>query len=243
MPVSDPEFRTDLERILVYHRWARNKYLDLFERLPWRVLTRKRAATFESIRNVHLHVMAVYATWLARFFTQRKLRPVLAQLQEPRWKRIRSVRQMREIDRKVDAAVQAVSRQLRPDRLDRKRLFQLRSGKYPVTAREVLWHLVEEDFLHHGEILCMLWQDDIEPPYTGVWWFEYDHNPLAHQDMPWTDPKYPRPSAGGYVTKRPATTRAAATGRRKRRYLSTAHPVGGSRPRPGTAFVGLRPGS
>lgn len=201
MPSTDPEFRSDLERMLVYHSWSRGKYLDLFERLPWEVLTRKRGATFESIRDVHLHVMAVYASWLVSFFGQKRLQPLVSQLGEPRWDRIRSVRQMREIDRRVDTAIQGAARRLRTTDLDRKRWIPQAARKYPVTAREVLWHLIEEDFLHHGEILCMLWQDDIEPPYTGVWWFEFAHNPRAHRDMPWTDPKFPRPSAGGYVSK------------------------------------------
>lgn len=218
MPFADPEFRTDLERMLVYHSWARNKYLDLFERLPWRVLTRKRGATFESMRNVHLHVMAVYASWLVRFFGQKQLRPVLKQLDERRWTRIRSVNRMREIDRMVDSAVQAAARRLGANDFDRKKTVGRYQGiKMIATPREVLWHLVEEDFLHHGEILCMLWQDDIEPPYTGVWWFEYDHNPARHRDSWHANSKVPRPSAGGPVAKKarnPRTRGSSGGGRR-----------------------------
>jgi uncharacterized damage-inducible protein DinB len=218
MPFADPEFRTDLERMLVYHSWARNKYLDLFEKLPWRVLTRKRGATFESIRNVHLHVMAAYAYWLIEYFGQKQLRPVLRQLDDKRWDRILSVEQVREIDRKVDAAARAAARRLGPNDFDRKKTVgRFRGVRMTATPREVLWHLVEEDFLHHGEILCMLWQDDIEPPYTGVWWFEYDHDPDRHKDSWHADPKFPRPSAGGYVTEKHAASRRASSGRRRRR--------------------------
>ena len=218
VPFADPEFRTDLERMLVYHSWSRSKYLDLFERLPWRVLTRKRGATFESIRNVHLHVMAAYASWLVPFFGQKQLRPVLARLDAKRWERIRSVDQMREIDREVDVAVQAVARRLGADDFDRRKTVARYKGvKMTATPREVLWHLVEEDFLHHGEILCMLWQDDIEPPYTGVWWFEYDHDPGRHRESWHANPKFPRPSAGGYVSEKRAPSRPTAARRRRKR--------------------------
>jgi uncharacterized damage-inducible protein DinB len=217
MPFTDPEFRTDLERMLVYHSWSRGKYLDLFERLPWKVLTRKRGATFESIRNVHLHVMSVYATWLVEFFGQRQLRPLRRRLAEKNWNDVRSVRQMREVDGRVDAAAKRVAQRLGPDDFDRKKpMGYLRGVKYPLTAREVLWHLIEEDFLHHGEILCMLWQDDIEPPYTGVWWFEYDHNPSLHQDSWHAEPKFPRPSAGGYVSGKGLGARPKRASPRKR---------------------------
>ncbi len=201
MAFGDPEFRTDLERMLIYHRWSRGKYLDLFDRLPWRVLTRKRGATFESIRNVHLHVLAVYASWLVGYFSQKQLKKTLEALDESRWKQVRSVERMRELNRRLDDAVQVVAHQLGPADFDKKRPLRRRNGKeWPVTPREVLWHMIEEDFLHHGEILCMLWQDDIEPPYTGVWWFQYDHDPGRHQDSWHADPSTPRPSAGGYVS-------------------------------------------
>ncbi len=218
MPFADPEFRTDLERMLAYHSWARNKYLDLFEKLPWRVLTRKRGATFESIRNVHLHVMAAYASWLVPFFGQKRLRPLLRRLDEKRWDRIRSVEQLRAIDREVDSAARAVARRLGADDFDRKKTVGRFHGvKMFATPREVLWHLVEEDFLHHGEILCMLWQDDIEPPYTGVWWFEYDHDPERHRDSWHALPGFPRPSAGGYVSAKSRRTRSTSRGGKRKR--------------------------
>ena len=199
VPLSDPEFRTDIERMLVYHSWARGKYLDLFERLPWRVLTRKRGATFESIRNVHLHVLEVYALWLHSYFHQKQLGRTVRALDPAKWSRIRSVGQLREINRALDLSVQAVARRLWARDFDRKATDIWTGVPGAVTPREVLWHLIEEDFLHHGEILCMLWQDDIEPPYTGIWWFEYDRAPERHQDLWFSNPKAPRPSAGGYV--------------------------------------------
>ena len=216
VPFSDPEFRTDLERMLVYHSWSRNKYLDLFARLPWRVLTRRRGSTFESIRNVHLHVLQVYAWWLVNFFGQRQVAWVLKR-REP----VTSVQELRRVNRAIDTAVQRVARRLGPTDFDRKRPHPPIPGhaaatrKYRITPREVLWHLIEEDFLHHGEILCMLWQDDIEPPYTGVWWFEYDHAPERHRDLWYSHPDLPRPSAGGYVARnrRPVGSRASRSRR------------------------------
>jgi len=218
MTFADPEFRSDLERMLVYHSWSRRKYLDLFARLPWKVLTRRRVATFESIRNVHVHVLRMYASWLVTFFGRRELAWILDQRAEPK-----SIRELRRMNREVDAAARRVVRRLRPADFDRKRIPPVVPGhekearKWRITAREVLWHMIEEDFLHHGEILCMLWQDDIEPPYTGVWWFEYDHSPERHQDLWYSDPKVPRPCPGGFVVPaRSRTRRGNITKRRAR---------------------------
>jgi len=206
MPTLRPEFRTDIERMLVYHSWAREKYLDLFGRLPWRVLTQKRGSTFESIRNVHLHVLAVYTGWLVSYFGERRLKPWLMDVSERTFLRqcdeYASVSGLREFNRNVDTSAQNVARRLSVRDFERKKTVGRRNGvTYRFTPREVFWHMIEEDFLHHGEILCMLWQADIQPPYTGVWWFEYDHNPSRHRDLPYADPKVPRPPPGGYVSQ------------------------------------------
>lgn len=208
MPFADPEFRSDIERMLAYHRWARGKYLDLFARLPWGVLTRKRGSTFESIRNVHLHVLGVYAFWLAEYLGQRELKPLLRRLDSKSFSQVRSVAQLRSLNRRIDEAVLRMTRKMDSNFLDRKLLLRAVRRPHPalkswrITPREILWHIIEEDFLHTGEILCMLWQDDIEPPYTGVWWFEYDVHPALHQDLWYASSDIPRGPAGGYVTKK-----------------------------------------
>jgi len=204
MPFADPEFRSDIERMLTYLSWSRRKYLDLFERLPWKVLVRKRGSTFESIRNVHLHILAVYARWLCLYFGKRSMAPLVRKLDTRRFAAIHSVRQLRNLNRAIDECAQRTARALGPDDFDRKKRVGPPGRTSMVTPREVFWHMIEEDFLHTGEIICMLWQDDIEPPYTGVLWFEYDHHPAAHQDLWLRDPSLPRPSAGGYVDRRRA---------------------------------------
>ena len=198
--------QSELQRMVAYHNWSRGKYLDLFERLPWKVLTRKRGSTFESIRNVYLHILQVYASWLENYFRRRELKGVTSQLSEKRFGAFKSVAQIRALDRKIGAAAKSVVVELGPKDLDRKRWETLneappyRGKRVAETPREVIWHMIVEDFLHRGEIICMLWQDDIEPPYTGVWWWEYDTDPKRHQYLWYRYPDVPRGSPGGYVS-------------------------------------------
>ena len=43
-----------------------------------------------------------------------------------------------------------------------------RDGKvHRFKVEDVLMHLVEEEIHHRGELLCIFWQHDIEPPYTS----------------------------------------------------------------------------
>jgi uncharacterized damage-inducible protein DinB len=194
-------FRNDIQRILAYHSWSRAKYLDLYARLPWEVLVRNREATFGSIRNVHLHVLAVYAGWLAKMFGRRSLDPIVIQLDEKKFDRIRNVAQLRDLDRTVDKELMAVSATTSASTLRRKHWSVLHGMRYAWTEEEGLWHMIEEDFLHRGEIICMLWQDDIEPPYTGYMWWEAETDPEGHRYLPYRHRKT-KPSAGGYVQQR-----------------------------------------
>lgn len=194
------KFRNETQRIIAYQSWSREKYLNLYDRLPWEVMTRNREATFGSIRNVHLHVLAAYTWWLVKMFDRQSLKPLFRTLDEKNFDRVTSSRRLRELDRRVDHELLEVGQTLTEARLRRThRLTYGRRRGLTFTEREGLWHVIEEDYLHRGEILCMLWQDDIEPPYTGYMWWEYDTDPASHEYL-WPHRTAWKASAGGYVT-------------------------------------------
>jgi uncharacterized damage-inducible protein DinB len=192
-------FKNDTQRIIAYQSWSRGKYLDLYDRLPWEVLTRNREATYGSIRNVHLHVLGAYTWWLVKMFGRRSLKPLFTDLDDENYDRVTSAAQLRELDRRVDRELLEVGRTLTESRLRRTHRITLSPTKrLTFTEREGMWHVLEEDYLHRGEILCMLWQDDIEPPYTGYMWWEFDTDPKSHPYLGFGRDQN-RPSAGGYV--------------------------------------------
>lgn len=193
------KFQNETQRIIAYHSWARGKYLDLYDRLPWDVLTRNREATFGSIRNVHLHVLGAYTWWLVKMFGCRSLKPLFQDLDEKKFHRVRSADRLRILDRRVDAELLRVGRALTEARLVRKHNVGSKRKPWVFTEREGIWHVLEEDYLHRGEILCMLWQDDIEPPYTGYMWWEFDTDPESHPDFAPSYGKMSKRLAGGYV--------------------------------------------
>ena len=41
----------------------------------------------------------------------------------------------------------------------------------PVRVEDVLMHVVEEEIHHRGELLCLMWQNDMEPPLKM--WFDW----------------------------------------------------------------------
>ncbi len=83
-------FANETQRIIAYQSWSRAKYLDLYDRLPWEVLTRNREATFGSIRNVHLHVLGAYTWWLVKMFGRQSIKPLFKVLNEKKFDRVTS---------------------------------------------------------------------------------------------------------------------------------------------------------
>ncbi len=177
--------RSDLQWIGEYLSWSRSKYLDLYERLPWKVLVRNREASFGSIRNVHQHILQVYASWLVWMFQRRSLKPVLKQLDPKKFSPVASMDQLRILDRTIDREFLAVSRRTTLARLHRKHWSTDKGSRSAFTEEEGLWHMIEEDLLHRGEIICMLWQDDIAPPNTSHLLWRYETNPSKYSYMPY----------------------------------------------------------
>jgi uncharacterized damage-inducible protein DinB len=70
--------------------------------------------------------------------------------------------------------------------LDEKDLdltFQIKLGgpsarDHVVSVREMLWHLVEEELQHRGELNALFWQIDVDPPiFDWVNWVELPERP------------------------------------------------------------------
>ncbi len=51
-----------------------------------------------------------------------------------------------------------------------------------IPVREVLWHLVEEELQHRGELIALLWQIDVDAPVYS--WFRWDHEVGRIRDAP-----------------------------------------------------------
>jgi uncharacterized damage-inducible protein DinB len=205
--------RSDLQWMGEYLGWSRRKYLDLYESLPWNVLVRNREASFGSIRNVHQHILQVSASWLVWMFQRRSLTPVLQQLDPKKFRPVASMAQLRKLDRTIDREFRAVIRQSTAARMRRKHWFTDKGGRSAFTEEEGLWHIVEEDLLHRGEIICMLWQDDIAPPNTSHLLWRYETNPRECSYMPYRfatqKPRVPGKATPVRSSRKKRGTRAA----------------------------------
>lgn len=148
-----------------YNSYVRKKYLDAIGNLPKEEITRDRGASFPSVLDIYAHVIDAIISWFAEYGLP---------MDHPEIRRrgtIHSIEDLKEEERKMDAAVMKFVEGLTPADLDNR--FEDWDGqrKWNLTLREMLWHLVEEELQHRGEINALLWQIDIDPPVTD--WLDW----------------------------------------------------------------------
>ena len=152
-----------LREFFAYNTFVRKKYVSLIAKLPRQTLTKDRGASYPSLLDIQTHILDVCKSWLHACETGEDL---------PSPKGL-SVAELKKFGEEVNEYVDSFMKKLKPEDLNKSFQFHPGNGERVVTVntREMLWHMVEEELQHRGELNALLWQDDIEPPVTD--WFDW----------------------------------------------------------------------
>jgi uncharacterized damage-inducible protein DinB len=162
-----------------YNSFVRKKYHHILCKLPKRVLTRERGASFPSLLDIFTHVLDAYRWWFLYVYSDklheyRRLREAKLSLEE-----------IRDEERKIDLYVRKFLSRLSLTDLERSILWHdiTRTGKRSKKVRkcmlrDMLWHLIEEELQHRGELNALLWQINVNPPVTG--WSPWEEDSEAN---------------------------------------------------------------
>ncbi len=155
----------EISELYRYNSIVRKKYLDAIEKLPWEEVVRDRGASFPSIRDVFLHVLDAYRFW---FRTIIKGEPYDRDYYLKQAASVKGVDEMRKFESELDSLVTEIIQNLREEDLSRVFVVQRSDGtKRDAPMEAILLHMIEEELQHRGEINCMFWQQNVDPPITG----------------------------------------------------------------------------
>ncbi len=176
--------RSELELLdewYTYNSYVRKRYLRVLAKLPEAELSRDRGASFPSLLDIATHILDAYRWWFLYVYHDRVHQR----------KRLRGsgldLRGVRREERKIDSYVRKFLQRLSPSDLEKVVVWHdaTRTGKRSkktnrVSVGVMLWHMVEEELQHRGELNALLWQIDRDPPITG-WdpWDPGEKNPSA----------------------------------------------------------------
>lgn len=165
---ANSAFKRELELLREWYEYnsqVRREYLRLLARIPVKQLTQDRGASFPSLLDIFTHVLDAYRWWFLFVYHDR--------IHE--WKRLRetglTLKEVRAETLKIDSTVMHFLDDLKPRDLDRVITFHEEMPDRSkittsYTLRDILWHMIEEELQHRGELNALLWQIDIDPPIT-----------------------------------------------------------------------------
>jgi len=160
---------------------ARRGYFESFERIPSEELSRDRGASFPSLLDILAHSQGALYFWV------RNCSPDAFPPPEPETAEPPTLAQLKAFETYLQAHVQRFLTSLREADLDRGIARPKgRSSDHDCTIpiRDVLWHLVEEELQHRGELNALLWQVDVDAPvYSWIRW-AHDAGRIKHPPSP-----------------------------------------------------------
>ena len=156
---------------------SRRAYLETFAKLPAEELTRDRGASHPSLLDIFAHSQGALYFWMvscAKF----EFPPQEGDPNAPP-----TVAILRTDETYIQTQIQRIMAELTEADLDRT-IFRQKGRGSPhdcnIPIRDVLWHLVEEELQHRGELNALLWQIDVDAPVTS--WIDWGHTVGRIQD-------------------------------------------------------------
>jgi uncharacterized damage-inducible protein DinB len=163
----------DIKTLYGYSSRVRRKFLEKLAELPWEEVTRNREASWYSMTNIMVH-MIDNEDWIVNWVINNKATEYRRQRKFEEYKSIAMIRDhLAEVEERTRVYIAKTDTQ----ELQRMVKFTLSSGMtFDMTVEESLFQTFTEQLYHLGEIIALLWQDNIEPP--KMQWF-YNRDSLS----------------------------------------------------------------
>ncbi len=145
---------------------TRRGYLDALLRMPRKERLLDRGASFPSMQDIFLHILDNNAWWFDSVCNGR-------QESHHEIKGSLSDAEMQRQARRVARSGRRLAKSLTAARLNRQFVVRGTQGdgtpfEMRMNLRTIIWHLVEEELQHRGELNALFWQQDVDAP-TRAW--------------------------------------------------------------------------
>jgi uncharacterized damage-inducible protein DinB len=162
--------RKELDSIKEFYRYnsyVRKEYLKELEKLPSEELIRDRGASYPSMLDIFVHVLEAYVYWLMYRY------PALSKEGFEKYDDVKTLEEAMEEERKLDSLILNFVEGLDDEKIEIsfETIDDYAKIRWKFTVGQMLWHLVEEELQHRGELNALFWQLNIDPPITD--WLDW----------------------------------------------------------------------
>jgi uncharacterized damage-inducible protein DinB len=131
--------------------------------IPWETVTESTGASFDSIRDIFIHSLQAEHLWIRRLSGKST-----EGIYGAPFTKYTDVNAMQQYADTVEAETNEYLTKLADQELQSMFEYRLRDGSINRSKTEdILMHIIEEEIHHRGEIMCIYWQHDIQPPYIS----------------------------------------------------------------------------
>jgi uncharacterized damage-inducible protein DinB len=159
----------EIKDLVGYNHVVRGLYYDAMAKLPWYEVVKPRGLSFDSMRDVFLHLMLVEDRWISYIIPGR-----FSDWVDPDFEDFQEINTLTKYLQKTKANTEKYLEKLLPEEL--KRQIIIPWGEKPdtcISVEKALTHMVLEDMIHYGELSAALWQMGLAAPYMGFWRYKH----------------------------------------------------------------------
>jgi uncharacterized damage-inducible protein DinB len=158
-----------------YASAVRRSFAQKLAELPYSVVEGNREASFYSMKNILLH-MIDNEDWIVNWVIHGKSQEYIRK-KSAEYTTMEMV--LRHLD-EVETRTRDYLKTIQEAELSRRVAFVLSSGKkFNLSVEESLFQSFTEQLYHLGELIALLWQENIEPPRMQWFW----NNPREQGNM------------------------------------------------------------
>jgi len=162
-----------IQELYSYMSRVRRSFAGKLAQLASEVVTKNREASFYSMKNILLH-MIDNEDWIVNWVIQGRSKEYVRRKWEEYGDMTDVVKHLDEVEARTSKYFQTSP----PEEFVRRVDFILASGAtFNLTVEECMMQSFTEQLYHMGELIALLWQENIEPPKMQWFW----NNPRAQQ--------------------------------------------------------------
>jgi uncharacterized damage-inducible protein DinB len=157
--------------LMRYNHVVRGLYLDAMTKLPWVAVVEPKGLSFDSMRNVFLHLTFVEDRWINFIIPGR-----FGEWVDLSFDDFGDIDSLKKYVRQTEIKTEKYLEKLSNEELNKQVVVPW--GNKPETRISIetaLCQIVMEDMIHYGELSALLWQMNIEAPYLGFWRYKHMH--------------------------------------------------------------------
>lgn len=153
---------TDFRNLHDYVAESRHRFLAKFRDLGWEEVVRNRGATSESMHGIFIHMLEMEDSYVHYDIPGR---PWPYGDRDP--SAFKTFDDVEAYDRDLRTRTGRFLDRLTPAALVGEVVLEGERGKLKTTVEHVLLHTFIDEIAHIGELVCLMWQVDTEPPFAG----------------------------------------------------------------------------